>query len=114
MFGDYSLPEIQAIKHLFDMMDIDQNGSINLEEFVNSPAFQFRLVYVLHGHCVHEMFSSHLATNADGMFSAIAASGSGEFSFEELLSCYCRFASKKDIANMMVRYECNSQFFKTS
>jgi Ca2+-binding EF-hand superfamily protein len=62
MFGPYSFREVMILKKMFDSFDVDGSGTVDLEEFVNSPIFK----------------SSHLASNADSMFEAVDKDSSGE------------------------------------
>ena len=86
MFGPYTLKEAHVLKTMFESLDADRSGSVDVDEFINSPAFQM----------------SHLAASADSMFSAVDVDASGEITLNELFQAYFRFATKKDIDAMTV------------
>jgi Ca2+-binding EF-hand superfamily protein len=84
-FGSYGIKEVLELRKLFNSIDEDASGSIDVEEFVNSPALK----------------STHLFDNAASMFSSIDRDESGTISFAELLTVAFPQASRTNRKKML-------------
>ncbi len=100
MFGPHTFKEVKEMKSMFESFDVDGSGTVDLEEFVNSPVFK----------------SSHLAANSDGMFDMIDKDKSGDITVDELFAAFFRFASKRELQAMsqQVYMLCYSHFTRNS
>lgn len=83
-FGVYSVKEVLELKLLFDSMDTDGNGSINLQEFLTSPKWQ----------------SNHLSATAGSVFNTVDTDGDGNITLKELLRVAFPSASKEHRRDM--------------
>jgi WD40 repeat protein/Ca2+-binding EF-hand superfamily protein len=84
-FGSYGIKEVLELRKLFNSIDEDASGSIDVEEFVNSPALK----------------STHMFVNAESMFGSIDRDESGTISFGELLAVAFPQASRKNLNKML-------------
>lgn len=69
-FGQYTIKEVLELKMMFDSMDEDGSGEVDLHEFLSSPTWQ----------------RSHLAGTASTVFNTIDNDSDGSISLTELLS----------------------------
>lgn len=69
-FGSYTVKEVLELRKMFNAMDEDASGSVDIEEFVSSASLN----------------STHMFVNATSMFGSIDRDGSGSISFAELLA----------------------------
>ena len=83
-FGLYSVKEVLELKLLFDSMDIDGNGYINLQEFLTSPKWQ----------------SSHLSATAGSVFNTVDRDGDGNITLKELLRVAFPASNKASLQDM--------------
>ncbi len=84
-FGSYTVKEVLELRKLFNAIDDDASGSIDVEEFVNSPALS----------------STHLFMNATSMFESIDRDASGTISFGELLAVAFPQATRANVKQML-------------
>ena len=84
-FGAYGIKEVLELRKLFNSIDEDASGSIDLEEFVSSPALK----------------SSHMFMNASSMFGSIDRDASGTISFGEMLAVAFPQASRSNLRDML-------------
>lgn len=91
----------------FDSFDVDGSGTIDLDEFTNSPQFKSsHLVTSTQGMIDEFYLSPYFFLNAFffsfsiGMFAAIDKDKSNDITLEELFAAYFRFASKKELNDM--------------
>ena len=84
-FGPYTAKEVLGLRKLFNEIDEDASGQIDVDEFVNSTALQ----------------GSHLFMNAASMFGSIDRDESGAISFGELLAVSFPSATSSNIKDML-------------
>ena len=84
-FGSYNIKEVLELRKLFNSIDEDASGSIDVDEFVNSPALN----------------STHMFMNATSMFGSIDRDASGTISFGELLAVAFPQASRQHVKDML-------------
>jgi len=83
-FGVYSAKEILDLKILFDSMDTDGNGRINLREFLTHPKWQ----------------SNHLSTTAGSVFNTVDRNRDGNINLKELLTVAFPAANRGNLKDM--------------
>ena len=84
-FGPYTAKEVLGLRKLFNEIDDDASGQIDVDEFVNSTALQ----------------GSHIFMNAASMFNSIDRDESGTISFGELLAVSFPSASSENVRYML-------------
>lgn len=85
-FGGHDRDRVLALKRMFDEIDTDGSGAVDLEEYMAS-----------------DMFSGLLPTVAKSLFKAVDADGSGELELEELLAVAFP-GSPADVIQEMLQY----------
>lgn len=83
-FGVYAAKEVLELKLLFDSMDSDGNGHINLQEFLTHPKWQ----------------SSHLSVTAGSVFNTVDSNRDGNITLKELLSVAFPAANRRNLKDM--------------
>ena len=84
-FGPYTTKEVLGLRKLFNEIDDDASGQIDVDEFVNATALQ----------------GSHIFMNAASMFGSIDRDESGSISFGELLAVSFPSASSENVKDML-------------
>jgi Ca2+-binding EF-hand superfamily protein len=84
-FGPYTAKEVLGLRKLFNEIDDDASGQIDVDEFVNATALQ----------------GSHIFMNAASMFGSIDRDESGSISFGELLAVSFPSASSENVRDML-------------
>lgn len=83
-FGDYSKSDVVAFKRMYQAIDKDGSGSIDIAEFTSSPSFSTSEMFFL----------------ANSTFRSLDADASGEVTLDELLPVQFPLATKRQISNM--------------
>lgn len=85
MFGPYMAKDVLMLKRMFDKLDIDGGGSIDMDEFMSSEW----------------MNTGHMFENAATMFEYMDKDMSGTIELRELMEASFPLASKREIRRML-------------